>query len=139
MARVDGSEPRTCSECGQSSEEYSYLLNHSRVCTTKRVYSANEIEALKRQVEALKKFAWHLKECKIRDGGEGPDGIACSCGYDEVIEDTKRISEGSRPDKRICGECSGGGEIGLSDGEVPCPRCGGSGDPDKPGVFKNMA
>jgi hypothetical protein len=41
-----------------------------------------------------------------------------------------------RPDKRICGECSGSGEIGLSDGEVPCPRCWGSGDPDKPGVFK---
>lgn len=35
----------------------------------------------------------------------------------------------------VCKECKGGGEIGLSDGEVPCPTCGGSGDPLHPGSF----
>lgn len=38
----------------------------------------------------------------------------------------------------VCKECSGSGEIGLSDGEVPCPKCFGSGDPLKPGVFKKQ-
>lgn len=37
----------------------------------------------------------------------------------------------------ICRDCRGSGEIGLADGEVPCPSCGGSGDPTKPGVFYN--
>lgn len=35
----------------------------------------------------------------------------------------------------VCRECSGSGEIGLADGEMWCPVCGGSGDPMKPGVF----
>lgn len=35
----------------------------------------------------------------------------------------------------VCRECSGSGEIGLADGEVACPTCGGSGDPLKLGVF----
>jgi hypothetical protein len=36
----------------------------------------------------------------------------------------------------VCSECSGSGEIGLSDGEISCPVCGGSGEPLKPGIFK---
>lgn len=39
----------------------------------------------------------------------------------------------------VCRECSGSGEIGLADGEVPCPKCFGSGDPTKPGVFRRAA
>jgi PHP family Zn ribbon phosphoesterase len=35
----------------------------------------------------------------------------------------------------ICKMCKGSGEYGLADGDVPCPICGGSGDPLKPGVF----
>lgn len=38
----------------------------------------------------------------------------------------------------VCKECGGGGEIGLADGEVPCPSCGGSGDPMKPGLWKRL-
>src|SRR6185295_7667679 len=32
MTRVDGSEPKVCNKCGQSSEDFSYLLMHSRTC-----------------------------------------------------------------------------------------------------------
>ncbi len=35
-----------------------------------------------------------------------------------------------------CKDCAGTGEIGLSDGDIVCPKCFGSGDPDKPGIFK---
>lgn len=35
----------------------------------------------------------------------------------------------------VCKECKGGGEIGLADGEIPCPTCGGSGDVMHPGIF----
>lgn len=38
----------------------------------------------------------------------------------------------------VCRECSGSGEIGLADGEVPCPACGGSGDPTKTGPFPTV-
>jgi hypothetical protein len=33
---------------------------------------------------AFEKYGYHKPSCKIRDGGEGPDGIACSCGFDDV-------------------------------------------------------
>lgn len=42
---------------------------------------------------------------------------------------------GIRQIGRICAECSGGGEIGLADGELSCPVCGGSGNPNEPGPF----
>lgn len=38
----------------------------------------------------------------------------------------------------VCRECGGSGEIGLADGEVPCPVCGGSGDPTKTGPFPTV-
>ena len=41
MVRVDGSEPRTCSQCGESSEEFYFPLHHSPVC---RVQRKEEIE-----------------------------------------------------------------------------------------------
>jgi hypothetical protein len=47
----------------------------------------------------------------------------------ELEEKLGRIKEA------VCRECSGSGEFGLADGEVPCIVCGGSGDPLKPGVF----
>jgi hypothetical protein len=36
----------------------------------------------------------------------------------------------------VCSECGGSGEVGLSDGEVVCPFCFGSGDPLRPGIWK---
>lgn len=35
-----------------------------------------------------------------------------------------------------CGECHGTGEIGLADDDIPCPGCCGSGNPEKPGIWK---
>jgi RecJ-like exonuclease len=51
----------------------------------------------------------------------------------QVSELQKKLSQIK---EAVCLECSGSGEIGLADGEVPCPVCSGSGDPTKPGVFR---
>jgi hypothetical protein len=45
---------------------------------------------------------------------------------------------GIRQKGDVCAECSGGGEIGLADGQLPCPVCGGSGDPNKTGPFPTV-
>jgi len=52
MTRVDGSEPRICNKCGQSSEDFSYPLLHPPTCrqTTDRMLA--ELMVL-RQIEAV--------------------------------------------------------------------------------------
>lgn len=50
----------------------------------------------------------------------------------QAVELQKKVGQIS---KSTCRECAGWGEIGLADGEVSCPTCGGSGDPLRPGVF----
>jgi len=49
-----------------------------------------------------------------------------------VMELEKKLS---KIESAVCRMCRGSGEFGLADGEIPCPDCGGSGDPTKPGVF----
>jgi len=87
-----------------------------------------QISGLEPKGEKCVRCSWMngkvLKECwpcaEIRRLGE------------EVAELKKKLSQIKTA---VCAECSGGGEIGLADGEVPCPTCGGSGDPTRPGVF----
>lgn len=38
--------------------------------------------------EALERFGGHLHDCRGRDGGEGPKGRPCSCGWGFCDDDT---------------------------------------------------
>lgn len=49
MGRVDGSEPRTCSHCGESSEEFYFPLNHSPVCGKQRKQEIDKAVAEERE------------------------------------------------------------------------------------------
>jgi len=72
--------------------------------------------------------------------------IAWKMGEDERVPGVTKgqpacgsSTMGVRCESSICAECSGSGEIGLADGEIPCPVCGGSGDPMKTGPFPATA
>lgn len=74
--------------------------------------------------------------------GCGASWIAWKVGEDENVPGVQKGQPacgvgvlGARCESNICGECKGSGEIGLADGNVPCPVCGGSGNPSKAGPF----
>lgn len=70
--------------------------------------------------------AWICWKMGLKESIPGVTEGEAACGSSTM---------GIRQKGNVCVECSGGGEIGLADGEVPCPVCCGSGDPNKTGAF----
>lgn len=54
---------------------------------------------------------------------------------DHDCPECELLAEVRKCPQRSCLRCAGSGEIGLSDGDVPCPDCFGSGMPFRKGVF----
>lgn len=72
----------------------------------------------------------------------GASWIAWKMGEDERVPGVDKgqptcgsSTMGFRQESNVCARCKGSGEFGLADGDVPCWICGGSGDPNHPGVF----
>jgi len=79
---------------------------------------------------------------KLAEWAEEPHDVGCSgivCRHarakQAIVEVGNAIADVEWRKKK-CPECKGGGEIGLADGDVACPTCGGSGDETDPGPFK---
>ncbi len=79
---------------------------------------------------------------KLAEWADAPHGAECAgivCRHararQAIVEVGNAIAE-LEWEKKKCPECHGGGEIGLADGEIACPTCGGSGDEKDPGPFK---
>jgi len=74
MTRVDGSEPKVCNKCGQSSEDFSYLLMHSRTCRKEIDKMLAELILLRR-VEGLLR---HRRASEPLHSREDHDCSECS-------------------------------------------------------------
>lgn len=132
MGRVDGSEPRTCEHCGKTSEEFYFLLQHSRVCSALKQTWMDALAACEGLLKGGRKYGEkvildkQLVELTLQQLVDARLGI--------IVKTPPVPAFTPGP----CKECAGTGEIGLADGDVPCPKCFGSGDPDKPGIFKGL-
>lgn len=120
-------------------------------CNVHRVHEVGCVDCLQDQRDNLQVEVNNLR-ATLKIAGSEPQGekcVRCSWIDDKVLKECwpcaeirRLLGDVAELQKKlsqiktaICAECSGGGEIGLADGEVACPTCGGSGDPTKPGVF----
>ena len=72
MGRVDGSEPKMCSTCGENSEEFYYPLHHSRMCRKELAEIVADRDRYRKALEAITQ-------------SESPRGM-----YDIAIEELQR-------------------------------------------------
>lgn len=121
-----------------SQHDWPLVHGHCVPCLLEKEEAATrEIEKLKREAREIKAKDV-LKKLQQMAGPHTPECVGQYCRHSKVLESIFQVGDALARiefESKRCPECKGGGEIGLADGDVPCPTCGGSGDDKNPGCF----